>query len=185
MSTARLLSRRRLVAFSVAASAAALAVPVGRAFARQPAERWLELANTHTGEVLRVAYRSEDGLVAPALGRLQHLLRDHRVNEEHAIDPGLYDQLADLAVAAGREPRYEVISGYRSPRTNAALAERSTGVATRSLHLEGRAIDVRLQGCGCERLRDLALAAGRGGVGFYGRSDFVHLDTGRVRAWTG
>jgi uncharacterized protein YcbK (DUF882 family) len=97
----------------------------------------------------------------------------------------LFDQLADLAAAAGVEPRYEIISGYRSPQTNDRLAAASGGVAKRSLHMQGRAIDVRLKGVSCARLRDLALVAGRGGVGYYRSSDFVHLDTGRVRAWAG
>lgn len=147
--------------------------------------RWLELASTHTGEVLSVAYRSASGLLDEAVGRLQHLLRDHRNGAQHPIDTGLYDLLADLAEHARVEPRYEIISGYRSPETNAMLHERSAGVATRSLHLEGRAIDVRLKGVSCEQLASLALSTQRGGVGFYRRSDFVHVDTGRVRHWQG
>lgn len=147
--------------------------------------RWLELFNTHTAEAISLAYRDARGFVAPALGKLNLLLRDHRVNEAAPIDPTLFDQLADLAEAAGVEPRYEIISGYRSPRTNAMLAGASHGVARRSLHMEGRAIDVRLKGVSCADLRDLALTAGRGGVGYYRRSDFVHLDTGRVRSWAG
>jgi uncharacterized protein YcbK (DUF882 family) len=149
------------------------------------APRWLELLNTHTSESLQVAYRSASGLVAPALDRLQWLLRDHRSDDAAPIDVGLYDQLAALAAAAGVEPRYEVISGYRSPRTNAALQAAGRGVATRSLHTQGRAIDVRLRGVSCAVLRDLAIEAGRGGVGYYRSSDFVHLDTGRVRRWAG
>jgi uncharacterized protein YcbK (DUF882 family) len=83
------------------------------------------------------------------------------------------------------QPRYEIISGYRSPVTNAALHERSSGVSSKSLHMEGRAIDVRLRGVDCARLNELALAMARGGVGYYASSRFVHLDTGRVRRWTG
>jgi uncharacterized protein YcbK (DUF882 family) len=147
--------------------------------------RWLELFNTHTAEAISLAYRDARGFVAPALGKLNLILRDHRVNEAAPIDPALFDQLADLAEAAGVEPRYEIISGYRSPRTNAMLAGASHGVARRSLHTQGRAIDVRLKGVSCADLRDLALTAGRGGVGYYRRSDFVHLDTGRVRSWAG
>lgn len=147
--------------------------------------RWLELRNTHTSEVLSVAYRHAGEFVATALDRLQWLLRDHRANESHPIDAQLFDQLADLADVAGVEPRFDIISGYRSPVTNSKLADASAGVARRSLHMDGRAIDVRLQGVSCARLRDLALAAGRGGVGYYHRSDFVHLDTGRVRSWAG
>lgn len=146
---------------------------------------WLELFNTHTAESLQVAYRSAEGLVAPAIERLQWLLRDHRSGEAAHIDIALYDQLAALAAAAGVEPRFEIISGYRSPRTNASLRAAGRGVATRSLHMQGRAIDVRLRGVKTSALRDLAVAAGRGGVGFYRGSDFVHLDTGRVRQWAG
>jgi uncharacterized protein YcbK (DUF882 family) len=152
---------------------------------RPGVSRVIELFNTHTSEALRIAYRSATGLVPDALGRLQWLLRDHRANESAPIDPVLFDQLAALAAAAGVEPRYQVISGYRSPNTNARLAAAGRGVATRSLHMQGKAIDVRLHGVPCDALRDLALAAAEGGVGYYRSSDFVHLDTGRVRTWAG
>jgi uncharacterized protein YcbK (DUF882 family) len=183
------LSRRRfLLAFSasgvVAAGGSALAA--GRAgTGPDAAPRWLELVNTHTAESLQVTYRNAVGLVAPALERLQWLLRDHRRDESAPIDPALYDQLVALAAAAAVEPRFEVISAYRSPHTNAALQGAGRGVATRSLHMQGRAIDVRLRGVSCAALGELAVAAARGGVGYYRRSDFVHLDTGRVRHWAG
>jgi uncharacterized protein YcbK (DUF882 family) len=164
----------------VAEAAAAEAAPVAGG-----ASRWLELVNTHTSEAISLAYRDARGLVAPALSKLQWLLRDHRANEAATMDPLLFDQLADLAAAAGVEPRYQIISGYRSPRTNALLSGAGRGVARHSLHMEGRAIDVRLQGVSCAQLRDLALGDARGGVGYYHKSDFVHLDTGRVRAWAG
>ena len=172
-------------AASVAASAGAGRPATGAGPATTWASRWLELFNTHTAEALSLAYRDARGLVAPALGKLQWILRDHRANEAAPMDPLLFDQLADLAQAAGVEPRFDIISGYRSPRTNARLAGAGRGVARRSLHMEGRAIDVRLRGVSCADLRDLALAAGRGGVGYYRSSDFVHLDTGRVRSWAG
>ena len=172
---------------AVAATAAAAdkVVLAAGAEARIALPQWLELFNTHTAETLRVAFRNAVGFVAPSLDKLSWLLRDHRAGESAPIDPGLFDQLAALATAAGVEPRYEVISGYRSPHTNAALRAAGRGVASRSLHMQGRAIDVRLRGVSCARLRDLAIDAARGGVGYYRRSDFVHLDTGRVRAWTG
>jgi len=151
--------------------------------AREP--RWLELFNTHTAETVQVAFRDTAGYVAAALTKLNHLLRDHRSGDVHPIDPALFDLLGDLARLAGREARYEVISGYRSPATNARLKAQGRGVATRSLHMEGRAIDVRLKGFPTARLRDLALELRRGGVGFYPRSDFLHVDTGRVRFWEG
>ncbi len=173
---------------SAAAAEGVAAAPAGAAGGVQGvrwASRWLELFNTHTSEAISLAYRDARGLVAPALGKLHWILRDHRANEAAPMDPALFDQLADLAEAAGVEPRYEIISGYRSSRTNAMLAGAGRGVARRSLHMEGRAIDVRLKGISCADLRDLALAAGRGGVGYYRSSNFVHLDTGRVRSWAG
>jgi uncharacterized protein YcbK (DUF882 family) len=180
-------NRRRVVA-ALAAGAAALpfahAAKAARFTAPHP-QRWLELVNTHTSEVVSVAFRNAQGFVADSLHRLQHVLRDHRAGAEHPMDTGLYDLLADLAAAAGKDPRFEVISGYRSPDTNAMLHERSNGVATRSLHMQGMAIDVRLKGVDCSRLRDVALGLRRGGVGYYRASDFVHVDTGRVRTWSG
>jgi uncharacterized protein YcbK (DUF882 family) len=145
----------------------------------------LELKNLHTGEVLKVGFARDAGPDAATLAKLQHLLRDYRVDEEHPMDPALYGLLCDLAQAAGYPARYEVISGYRSPRTNQKLHDAGHAVAEHSQHMEGRAIDVRLVGCELTKLRDVALAAKRGGVGFYPSSNFVHVDTGRVRTWTG
>ena len=196
------LTRRRFLFAAAGSGVLALTGGAGQAFAETTAalpgagpgaaaggarwvSRWLELFNTHTSEAVSLAYRDAKGFVAPALGKLHWILRDHRANEAAPMDPLLFDQLADLAEAAGVEPRYEIISGYRSPRTNAKLAGAGRGVARRSLHMEGRAIDVRLKGVSCADLRDLALSAARGGVGYYRSSDFVHLDTGRVRAWAG
>jgi uncharacterized protein YcbK (DUF882 family) len=167
--------------------AGAVAVPFARRVSATaaPLERWIELMNTHTNETVSVAYRNREGYISAALARLDHVLRDHRSGEQYEMDRGLFDLLADLADAARQEPRYQIISGYRSPDTNAKLAARSRGVSPRSLHVQGRAIDVRLTGFATAELRDLALAMKRGGVGYYERSDFVHLDTGRVRAWSG
>jgi uncharacterized protein YcbK (DUF882 family) len=149
-------------------------------------ERTLELFNTHTGETVSVVYRRGVEYVTHAIESLRHVLRDHRNGAFHDIDVALYDQLYDLALAARRDPRYQIISGYRSAESNAKMASRpGSGVAKGSLHVQGRAIDVRLRGCPTDQLRDLALAAARGGVGYYRSSDFVHLDTGRVRAWSG
>lgn len=183
------MSRRRFLGCAVAGGL--IALPGGarlveaRERASSRAERWLELMNTHTGEVVSVAYRGAGGFVRSSIERLEWLLRDFRIGEQRPMDAALYDQLADLAVAAGSDPRFEIISGYRSPKTNAKLAVEGHGVARHSLHMEGRAIDVRLRGCSCARLRDLAIDLQRGGVGYYAKSDFVHLDTGRVRRWVG
>lgn len=186
--THRHFTRRQLIAGALAAAAALPAARLAHGAALpsfSAGERWLELVNLHTGETASVAFRDAAGFVARAVARLQHLLRDHRTNELHPIDPALFDQLADLAISAGREPRYEIISGYRSAHTNAQLNARSSGVAKRSLHMQGRAVDVRLTGFSTAKLRDLALGMQRGGVGYYARSNFVHLDTGRVRSWQG
>ena len=145
--------------------------------------RRLELTNLHGGEKLTVTFHNEHDIAPDALAALRHLLRDYRLNEEHDMDFDLFVQLTDLARQCGVPASYELISGYRSPATNAKLRAAGHAVAERSQHMEGRAIDVRLKGCPLPRLRDLALAAGRGGVGFYPRSQFVHLDTGRVRSW--
>jgi uncharacterized protein YcbK (DUF882 family) len=148
-------------------------------------ERWIELKNLHTGEVVKATFDRKTGPDPATLAKLQHLLRDYRVNEEHTMDPALYGLLSDLAEATGHEARYEVISGYRSPRTNEQLHDAGHAVAEHSLHMEGRAIDVRLVGCDLATFRDAALRAARGGVGYYPSSKFVHVDTGRVRTWTG
>jgi len=184
------LSRRQALASLLAAGTATLLPAPMDAAQRYEAlgtraARWLELASTHTGEVLTVAYRGAGGLVTDAVQGLQHLLRDHRNGQQHPIDVALYDHLADLADLAGVEPRYQIISGYRSAASNAALHERSAGVAVRSLHLEGRAMDVRLRGVSCNHLAELSRGLQRGGVGYYRSSDFVHVDTGRVRSWNG
>ncbi len=150
-----------------------------------PSDRALELINTHTGEVASVIYRHGAEYDKAALATLERALRDHRSGETHAFDVKLFDQLSDLALAADRDPRYEIISGYRSPETNAKMATPGSGVAKKSLHMQGRAIDVRLKNYDSDDLRDLAIAAKRGGVGYYERSNFVHLDTGTFRTWTG
>jgi uncharacterized protein YcbK (DUF882 family) len=168
------------------AALVAACAPFGAGRAASDAdERWIELRNIHTNEVLRATLQDAHGWVADALAKLQHLLRDYRTGEEHEMDPGLYLQLSDLARAAGVEPRYEVISGYRSPATNSKLHDAGRGVAEHSLPMQGRAIDVRLRDYDLAALRDLALAAGRGGVGYYPHSSFIHIDTGPVRRWEG
>jgi uncharacterized protein YcbK (DUF882 family) len=149
------------------------------------ANRAISLVSTHTGESLLTRYFEAGQYVVGALAQLNTLLRDHRSGDTHPIDPQLFDLLHQLAVDADQEPRYEVISGYRSPVTNGKLHARSKGVARHSLHMDGKAIDVRLVGAPCGQLRDLAMGLNVGGVGYYKQSNFVHLDTGRVRYWAG
>jgi uncharacterized protein YcbK (DUF882 family) len=150
------------------------------------AERAIKLYNTHTHETLSVVFKRGEDFDSAALDMLKHILRDRRNGDSHDMDPRLFDQLHALAAAAGVPPDYEIISGYRSPASNAKMAAREgSGVAKKSLHMQGRAIDVRLRKCKTDRLRDLALEAKKGGVGYYARSDFVHIDTGTFRTWTG
>jgi uncharacterized protein YcbK (DUF882 family) len=170
-------SRRRLLR--------AFALAVFPAQAAETGERRLILANTHTGETLDTVYWSGGRMRPESLGRLDWIFRDHRASSVLPIDTRLYDLLHELAAAASVPPRYQIISGYRSPATNAMLSARGGGVSSSSLHMQGRAIDVRLEGIPTARLRDLALERRRGGVGYYAGSDFVHLDVGRVRSWAG
>jgi uncharacterized protein YcbK (DUF882 family) len=184
-------TRRQFIQTAFAAgtgvAAVSFAAPEGEAVSETPGlERQLELHNTHTNETVSVVYRRGDEYLPRAVESLRQLMRDHRSGETHDIDLNLYDQLHDLAIASRCDPRFEIISGYRSPQSNASMAARpGSGVAKKSLHMEGRAIDVRLHKCSCADLRDLALAAAQGGVGYYRRSNFVHLDTGRFRTWNG
>jgi uncharacterized protein YcbK (DUF882 family) len=172
--------RRRLLK-DVAALALGAALPLPKQ-ARGAAPRALSLVHTHTGERLHVTYFDGGAYVADALASINALLRDFRNGETTRIDPALFDTLHALNLACG-PGTFEVISAFRSPATNEMLRARGTGVAGNSLHVHGRAIDVRLSGRDTGRLRDAAIALGRGGVGYYARSNFVHLDTGRVRTW--
>ena len=141
--------------------------------------------HTHTSETLEVDC-SPHGIAVDQRRALNHLLRDFRTEESIAIDENLVLQLAELKHRVGNHDSvFEIISAYRSPKTNNMLRGKSKGVARRSFHLQGRAIDVRLRGTATSDLRDAAIAMQGGGVGYYKRSDFIHLDTGRVRAWRG
>src|SRR5450755_2933562 len=184
-------TRRRLLQVGGAAAGLAAAGgwgrPVRAAEAELPARtaKRIGLHNLHTGETLDLEFFRGADYVPESLAAIQVLLRDFRNDEQHAIDPKLMDYLFDVAQHLGVDPVFSVISGYRSPQTNALLRERSSGVARRSMHLEGRAIDVRIAGVNCAHLAGRALDLTRGGVGYYRASDFVHLDTGAFRTWKG
>jgi uncharacterized protein YcbK (DUF882 family) len=149
------------------------------------APRRIGLLNLHTGERLEIDYFRDGAYLPESITAINVLLRDFRTGDRHAIDPGLMDYLVQVARATGKDPVFSVISGYRSPLTNARLHELSSGVAAHSLHMEGRAIDVRLSEVNCAELAAHALELRRGGVGYYRSSDFVHLDTGAFRTWKG
>ena len=173
---------RGALASSGAAGAAGQGTPVG-AVAGAPDHRRLAFSNTHTGERLDVVYSEGGRYLEDALAAIDHLLRDHRTDEVRQIDRALLDVLASLRDRLDTAEPFHVISGYRSPATNAKLAAASGGVARNSLHLQGRAIDIRVPGRPLAQVRGAALAMAAGGVGYYRSSDFVHLDTGRVRSW--
>ena len=155
------------------------------AFATTPAQgaRTLALLNTHTGDRFSAAYWEQGNYVPDAMTAIKHVMRDHRNNEVHDIDPRLLDQLSRLNGLIGAAAPYQIISGYRSPASNAMLHANSDGVASHSLHMDGKAIDIRMAGVDLPRLHDAALSMQSGGVGFYPASDFIHVDTGRVRRW--
>ncbi len=160
--------------------ASVLAAPV---LAASRETRSVSFVHTHTGEMLHAPYFRDGCYQDECLAQVNYLLRDFRTGDVHPIDPALLDLLFDLQTRANRDGAFEVISGYRSPATNAMLHSYSEGVAVHSMHLEGRAIDVRLPGFITHELATQARSLRRGGVGFYARSDFVHVDTGPVRFW--
>ncbi|MFI4933582.1 MAG: DUF882 domain-containing protein [Caulobacterales bacterium] len=168
----------------VAGAATLAGAPLALAFPEASVRR-LGFDNLHTGERLDIAYWENGAYVPDALTAVNHVLRDHRNNEVHVIEPTLLDLLTSLSGRLETRPAFEVISGYRSPASNALLHERSSQVASGSLHMVGKAIDIRLGGVELTHLRDVALGLGLGGVGYYPTSDFVHVDVGRVRQWSG
>ena len=131
-----------------------------------------------------MVFRRGDAYVEEALTQLDRFLRDHRTGEVRHYDPRLFDLLSDLAAAAGRpNAEIHIICGYRTPWSNQFLRAHTSGVAKNSLHMQAEAIDIRVPGVKTLEIRNLALALGRGGVGYYPRSDFIHVDVGRVRRW--
>jgi uncharacterized protein YcbK (DUF882 family) len=149
-----------------------------------PVDRMLEMVHTHTRETIKLVYAVGSHYLPPSLQALDRFLRDHYTGDVGRIDPQLFDLLHRLRQTVGASGAFEVISGYRCPGTNDRLrSTRGGGVARHSLHMEGRAIDVRCRGVPLADLRDAALSLRGGGVGYYPQEAFVHLDTGRVRAW--
>ena len=148
------------------------------------ADHTLQLYNTHTNEKIDIVYRRGDQYIQSALAKLDYFLRDHNTNEVRHFDPRLYDILSDLTASVGHPGgEIDIICGYRTSSTNAALRAHTNGVAKNSLHIQAEAIDLRMPGVNTLKLRKAALALARGGVGYYPHSDFIHVDTGRVRQW--
>ena len=172
---------RRTFLFSSACAAVGLLLPqvvFGAKLTKMP----LCFYHTHTGERMIVHY--QPGLYTGSVRRaLEYLLLDFPPEEKHPFDPKLFDSLHAIQKRYGKPTPFEIISGYRSPKTNEFLRKKSTGVARKSWHMQGRAVDIRVTGLPTTTLRDYALEQHKGGVGFYAKSDFIHLDTGRQRSW--
>ena len=178
------LSRRSFLA-SVAGVAMCMAAPGVMASVAPAAvrDRKLSFYNTHTGEKLSTTFWSDGNYLDDGIEEISWLLRDHRADQANTMDPKLLDLLYRLQEKVEHRGEFHVISGYRSPATNEMLSKRSSGVAKRSYHMLGQAIDVRLPGFDTPQLKKAAIALKGGGVGYYSSSDFIHLDVGRVRSW--
>lgn len=180
-------ARRTFLRHAARLTAASVAAPVLARAAAVPgvgAGRSLAMHHTHTGERVDLLYAVRNEYVPAALGTLNHFLRDHYTGDVGTIDPQLFDLLYKLQAELGTREPFHIISGYRCPATNGMLkTTRGGGVAKRSLHMDGKAIDIRLPNVPTARLRDAALSLRAGGVGYYPREQFVHVDTGRVRSW--
>lgn len=177
-------SRRSFVFGAVATTALAIQPKlIWAGDIRRLEHRTLRLVSLHTGERLNVTYFERGNYLPDALEAINYQLRDHRTGDVQAIAVKLLDALALLASKQAPHSLFEVISGYRSPQTNQRLAASSSGVAKRSYHMRGMAIDVRISGVSTSVLRDAAVAMHQGGVGYYPRDRFVHIDVGRPRRW--
>lgn len=176
-------SRRKMLKWGACAAVASV-LPWKIARADAP-ERKLGFYNIHTGESISRIYWVHGAYDPQALAEFNHVMRDHRTNEVAAVAPALLDALSSVRLALGSEAPLHLISGYRSAATNAQLASRSGQVAKHSLHLDGKAADIFLPGRSLDALHQAALQLQAGGVGYYPKSRFVHVDVGRVRRWRG
>ncbi len=162
-----------------------LTLPHAQASSFTMNERKLAFLNLHTGERVNTTYWAQGQYLSEGLMAIEKVLRDHRTGETYKMDHNLLDMLQLLQYRMAAQNEFHVISGYRSPATNAQLNARSNGVAKRSLHMQGKAIDIRLPGHTLSDLREAALSLQAGGVGYYPKSEFIHIDTGHIRQWHG
>ena len=178
------LSRRGFLT-SMAGMAMTLAAPgaIAAAVPVSVRDRELSFYNTHTGEKLSATFWSDGNYLTDGIEEISWLMRDHRAGIASPIDPELLDLLHQLQTKVEHQGELQVISGYRSPATNDMLNKQSSGVARRSYHMLGKAIDVRMSGFDTSQLHKAAISLKGGGVGYYSSSNFVHLDVGRVRYW--
>lgn len=178
-----MLNRRTFLAMGAAAAATTLFATPVQAALRTRMERSVFLHNIHTGESLRTVYWHDGSYQPGAMRLVNRILRDHYSGDVHPMDPQVVDLLCVLQHKIGAHKPFQIVSGYRSPQTNAMLASLSDGVASHSLHMEGKAVDIRLEGASVRTLGRAAKSLRMGGVGQYPSSNFVHVDVGRVRTW--
>lgn len=178
--------RRRFLQLLTAGSVAAVGFPEVSFASSTPRSflpRELSFHNTHTGEKASLTYFEEGQYLTEALQEIDNLFRDHRSGDIRPIDPNLLNLLYKLQETLEVNRPFDIISGYRSPASNDELHARTDGVARNSLHMVGKAVDIRIQGVDCRNIRNAALSLQQGGVGYYPSSDFVHVDTGLIRTW--
>ncbi len=173
------IDRRRFLQTAAAGILSCVASPILAAYG----QREVSLVHTQTGEKLNAVYFRNGAYDTTTLLRVAYVLRDVHSGDVHTIDPMLLDALFELQVRADHDKPYQVLSGYRNPLTNAELKKTVHAVAEHSMHIQGRAIDIRVSGVSTKKLRDIAIAMNRGGVGYYPDGNSLHLDTGRIRAW--
>ncbi len=178
------ISRRAFLNRVGVAAAASLLIPSAESFASTLGrERRITMFNTHTKEEWGFICSPQQNYDTALLDSFSHFLRDHHADVSRPMDPALLDLLYAVTVLTGGRGEYNILSGYRSPETNQWLRKMSHGVAEHSMHIEGKAIDLRTEDLSIRTIQQVALALQQGGVGYYGSSDFVHLDTGEIRAW--
>ncbi len=172
----------RRIFLKLGGAAIAAAVP-GTGLADTTFEKSLSFYNLHTGEALRTTYWAEGSYLPESLEEINRILRDFRTGTHTEMDPAVLDLLFAVRTKLGSKKPFQIISGYRSPKTNAQLRRSSSGVAKKSLHMQGKAIDINLPGTDLSLLRKVAMSEKAGGVGYYPDSNFIHVDSGRVRYW--
>lgn len=178
--------RRQLLKYSLAALASGMTVSSPDLYAKTTSKRrHIHLKNMHTGEEDRLLFWKNGEYRSSALKQINYLLRDHRNDQIAEIDKNLIEAIYDIHAKVNAPYGIEVYSGYRSPETNQALRQKNSAVAKKSLHMYGKAVDIRLPGVDLSKLHKAAVSLGQGGVGYYKRSGYIHIDTGRVRHWGG
>jgi len=179
------IDRRRFIKTGAMALIAGILPEPIRAFSESSLflNRRLFLYNTHTGEKIETDYCIKGKYCPEALSAIDHILRDHRTEDACPMDVKLLDQLFTISKTLNINEPYHIISGYRSPTTNAMLCKIRSGVARNSYHIKGRAIDIRIPGVHLSQLKNTAIRMKAGGVGYYPKSDFIHLDSGPIRHW--